>query len=161
MAFIELSKKENCKTRIMIFTEGTVLMHDSIIRIFDFSSYIPIGNCVEKIRQWESQNAEIIYCTSRKSTKQINQIVEVLKRSNLNGTKLYFRGIKEKYKDIVEQALPDVLIEDSCKSIGGSKQMCITYVKPEIKDIIRSIVVKEFKGIDNLPESIDELLNFN
>jgi len=50
------------------------------------------------------------------------------------------------------------LIEDDCKSIGGAWQMCITKVKPEIKKNIVSIIVPEFKGIDNLPTDIQQLL---
>ena len=73
------------------------------------------------------------------------------------GSKLYYREKAEKYKNIVETVRPDVLIEDDCKSIGGSWQMGITYVEPQIKNAIQSIVVKEFKGIDHLPHDVQEL----
>ena len=35
--------------------------------------------------------------------------------------------------------------------------MCITYVKPQIKNTIKSIVVKEFEGIDHLPYDVQKL----
>ncbi len=35
--------------------------------------------------------------------------------------------------------------------------MCITKVKPEIKKNIVSIVVPEFKGIDSLPLTLEQL----
>lgn len=38
--------------------------------------------------------------------------------------------------------------------------MTITYVKPEIKNRVKSIVVREFKGIDDLPALLTELLGY-
>lgn len=73
------------------------------------------------------------------------------------GQRLYFRDKGQKYKDIVEAVMPDILLEDDYRSIGGQWQMCITYVKPEIKSGIKSIVVKEFKGIDDLPSKLANL----
>ncbi len=55
------------------------------------------------------------------------------------------------YKDIAERVLPDVLIEDDCESIGGKKEMTITDIKPEIRKRVKLVVIKEFEGIDNLP----------
>jgi hypothetical protein len=51
----------------------------------------------------------------------------------------------------------DVLVEDDCESIGGADQMTITYIKPDIKNRIKSIVVKENGGIDHLPDNIEAL----
>ena len=56
--------------------------------------------------------------------------------------------------------MPDFLIEDDCESIGGEKEMTITFIKPEIKEKIKSVVVKEFGGIDYLPDNLDELLKY-
>jgi hypothetical protein len=47
-------------------------------------------------------------------------------------------------------------IEDDCRSIGGKWQMTITYVQKEIKSKIKSIVVKEFEGIEQLPNNLKE-----
>ena len=163
MPFLELSKSKNSdmelndKIKIMIFTEGTVLGHRNIFRLFNYATYIPIGNCIDKIQAWEQQCAEIIYFTSRKKEKQINEIASVLKKYNFPGTRLYYREASQKYSDIVELVVPEVLIEDDCKCIGGQWQMCITYVKPELKSKIKSIIVKEFKGIDHLPKLISDL----
>jgi hypothetical protein len=38
--------------------------------------------------------------------------------------------------------------------------MSITCVEAEIKSIIKSIVVKEFQGIDHLPSELSELLKY-
>jgi hypothetical protein len=141
----------------MIFTEGTILGPKNILEYFFCSRYIPIGGCVGKIRCLEEQGAEILYCTSRKREKNRNAIADILRRYHFPGTRLYYRAEKQRYKDIIEEVMPDILIEDDCKSLGGAWQMCITDVKPEVKGKIKSIVVKEFVGLDSLPVSLTEL----
>lgn len=141
---------------IMIFTEGTILKPLSRLTLYQHSSYIPIGNVVNKLKQWQEQGANIIYCTSRKK-KQAEDMAELLLKYRFPGNHLVARESKEKYKDLVEKIVPDILIEDDCKSIGGAWQMCITKVSPEIKSKIQSIIVPEFRGIDHLPEDLEQL----
>lgn len=62
--------------------------------------------------------------------------------------------------NIVEAVKPSILIEDDCKSIGGSWQMCITHVTPQLKDQIVSIVIKEFAGIDHLPTQFTDFMSW-
>lgn len=154
------SYKAKDKVKIVIFTEGTVLGPKSFLYHFCHSSYVPIGDSVYRLKAWEQQGTEIFYITSRKKEKQVEKIKELLLKYDFPGEYLYYRGLGEKYKDIVEEVIPDVLIEDDCRSIGGSWQMCITYVKPEVKDRIKSFVVKEFKGIGDLPHLLSELINW-
>ena len=71
---------------------------------------------------------------------------------------VFYRQKRESYKDIAEKITPDVLIEDDCESIGGEKEMTITFVKPEIKQKIKSVVVKEFSEIDDLPNNLEDLI---
>lgn len=156
MAFIVLSDKSVSNKIIMIFVEGTILKPKSFFSLYSLKSYVPIGNAVSLISGWEEQGAEIVYCTSRRGT-QANEIAELLRKYNFGGTRLYYRDKKERYKDIVEAVKPDVLIEDDCRSIGGSWQMCITHVEPEIKKTIKSIVVKEFKGIDHFAKTLQNI----
>jgi len=160
LAYIELSKKCDSSIKILIFAEGTILKPKSIFTIYNHKSYLPIGNCIEKINGWHRQGAEILYCTSRKNNHAI-EIADILRRYGFAGTKLFFREKGQKYKDIVELIKPNILIEDNCKSIGGSWQMCITYVQPLLKETIKSIIVKEFKGIDHLSQSINDLQQIN
>lgn len=61
------------------------------------------------------------------------------------------------YKDVAEQILPDILIEDDCESIGGKNEMTITHVDAKIKEKIHSIAIKEFSGIDHLPDEVTKL----
>ena len=54
--------------------------------------------------------------------------------------------------------MPDVIIEYDCESIGAKSQMTFTHLKPEMEKRIKLIAVKEFGGIDQLPDGIDNLL---
>ena len=166
------------KIRILVFTEGTVLMHalakgvsreervkqsQNIIAQFkvrpgsvrDFKNYIPVGNAVEKLNSWKQQGAEIIYLTSRRIKSEIETIKKILSKNNFPDFKnLYFRKQGEKYKNVAEKLLPDVFVEDDCESIGGEKEMVYPHIKKELKSKIKSVVIKEFEGIDNLPIDI-------
>jgi len=53
--------------------------------------------------------------------------------------------------------VPDILIEDDCESIIGEKEITVTFVNPKVKQK-KSVVIKEFSGIDNLPDNLSELL---
>ena len=72
---------------------------------------------------------------------------------------IFYRHDGEEYKDVVERIrpLPDVIAEDDCESIGGKDEMIYPNLKPELRNKIRSIVVKEFEGIDDVPDRISEL----
>jgi len=153
--------------KILIFTEGTILMHknavghervsivkqvlNKIASVTDYAGYVPIGNAVEKIQKWQEQGNEIIYLTSRRTDKQVNDIRSVLRKYNFPAGVLEHRKNGEEYKDVAERVMPDVLIEDDCESIGGEKEMAYPRVKAEIKTKIKSVVVKEFGGVDHLP----------
>lgn len=156
MEHITLEKEKLTGLTVMIFAEGTVLKPKSWFSLYNHKSYLPIGNCTDIIKGWLGQGANVVYCTSRKG-KQAKDIAVLLKKYAFAGTELYYRSKGEKYKDIVEKIQPAILIEDDCKSIGGTWQMCITKVEPNIRSKITSIVVGEFQGIDNLPRNISEL----
>lgn len=156
MPYIQLAEAHSSKMKIMIFAEGTVLKPKSLIFLYNHRSYIPIGRAVSLIDAWSKQDAEILYCTSRRG-KQAEEVARLLQTHGFAGSRLYFRDKMEKYKDIIESVRPDVLIEDDCRSIGGSWQMCITHVASEVKGTIKSIIVKEFKGIDHLSSSVQNL----
>jgi len=54
--------------------------------------------------------------------------------------------------------MPDILIEDDCESIGGESEMIYPHIREDLKQKIKSIVVKEFQGIDHLPDSLTALI---
>jgi len=186
--------------KILVFTEGTVIMHKSAENVtreerveqsrlvgiqreeallaynsgfdipttpgspFDSANYVPIGNVVQKLTSWKKQGAAICYLTSRRVRQDIEAIGDVLNRNNFpDSQNLYFRKQGEDYKNVVERItpVPDVLLEDDCESIGGEKEMTYPHLKQELKSKIKSIVVKEFGGIDYLPDNINELMKYS
>ena len=163
--------------KILIFTEGTILMFPSaekltreervqqsmnrVESVHDFKNYISNGNAVDKIKKWKRQGAEIYYLTSRRTSEEINCVREVLHKYNFpDHQNLVFRKEGEEYKDVAEKLIPDILIEDDCESIGGEVEMTYPHVKKESKAKIKPMIVKEFGGIDHLPNKIEELLKY-
>jgi hypothetical protein len=162
--------------RILIFTEGTIIMHknavghsreeivkqieDSEKSVHDYSSYIPVGNAVKKLTNWKNQGVEILYLTSRRKPNEIKDVEAVLEKYGFPDGQFRFRQENEEYIDVAEQIIPDILIEDDCESIGGIDEMTITHVNPEIKMKVKSIPIKEFGGIDHLPDKISALTEY-
>jgi hypothetical protein len=145
--------------RILIFTEGTILGPRHWWEFFNDRGYVPINLCYNKITRWFAQGAKIAYLTSRRKPDDVAAIAKILRRATLPGCALYYRGNGQEYHHVAEDLIPDLLIEDDCRSIGGQRNWTITYVKPEIKNRIRSIIVCEFGGIDDLPDTLSDLLS--
>ena len=125
---------------------------------YDFPNYIPVGHAVEKLVCWKKQGAIILYLTSRRIKKEVEAIRNILRKYNFPHVEsLYFRLQGEDYKDVAERLSPDIIIEDDCESIGGVVEMTYPHINPQKRCLIKSIVVKEFSGIDNLPDSLDKL----
>ncbi len=161
--------------KIMIFLQGTILMHKNAAgktreervrqvlegapSIRDFASYIPVGNAVGKTQIWQAQGAEIVYLSSHERLEDVHIDEAVLATHGFPAGQVLFRQEAEEYKDVAERALPHILIEDDCESIGGEQEMTYPHIKPEIKARIKSIVVPEFGGIDHLPDDLSRLLS--
>jgi hypothetical protein len=128
--------------------------------VYEWDSYVPISDAVRKLKTWEEQKAEILYLTSRRSSDEVGIIERILKRQGFPEGQLLSRMESQQYKDIAEIIVPDILIEDDCESIGGADSMTITYIKPGIRERIKSIQVKEFGGIDHLPDDITALMEY-
>ena len=161
--------------KILIFTEGTILTHASHIRLrreavvelvknqtsrLDsqyFANSMPIGNSVQKIGRWKKQGATIAYLTSRSTIEEVEIIRGVLSKFSFPEGELFFRKTGEEYKDVAERVLPDIIVEDDCESVGGESEMTYPNIKQELKARIKSVVVKEFGGIDHLPDRLSEL----
>lgn len=167
--------------KILIFTEGTILMHASAVGktreeivlqsknpikrlkdgILDYAKYIPVLSAASKIKKWKKNGAEIFYLSSRRTKDELEAIKGVLLKYGFpDRQNLLFRKQGEEYKDVAEKLVPDILVEDDCESIGGEKEMTYTHISPEIKNIIHSILVPEFGGIDHLPDDIGDLKEF-
>ena len=86
---------------------------------------------------------------------------QVLDKYGFPKGEIFYRQKGEEYKDVAERVLPDILIEDDCESIGGEPEMTYPHIREELKPKIKSIVVKEFQGIDHLPETIGKLETYH
>ena len=124
---------------------------------YDYSSYIPVGHAVEKLIRWKTQGAIILYLTSRRIKEEIEAIKTILEEYNFpDSNNLYFRRQGEDYKEVAERLLPDIIVEDDCESIGGKEEMTYSHIRQDLKVKIKSVVVKEFEGIDHLPDKISD-----
>lgn len=159
--------------KIMIFTEGTILMarsatghsREEIVgqvkneeaSVKEYGNYISIKGAADKIKRWVNQGAEIVYLTSRREIREIEEIKEVLRRNMFPVGTLEYRKGSEEYKDVAERVMPDILVEDDCESIGGESEMTYPDISETKKKKIKSVVVQEFGGVDHLPDNIDLL----
>jgi len=167
------SVMESRTMKIAVFTEGTILMHQSAVGhtrneivqqvidkdllVKDYASYVSIKSATEKIQKWSNQGAEITYITSRKEQKEVDEIQNVLNHNHFPKGALEYRKGNDEYKDIMERIMLDILIEDDCESIGGESEMTYSHINSGLtglKKEIKSIVVKEFSGIDHLSNDI-------
>ena len=123
----------------------------------DFANYVPTGKAVEKLKQWTKQGAQICYLTSHENSAGVEIDKQVLAKYGFPMGEIYWRQNGEAYKDVAERVMPDILIEDDCESIGGEVEMTYPHIREDLKPKIKSIVVKEFQGIDHLPDLLAEL----
>lgn len=143
--------------KIMIFIEGTTFYTKPFLFLFSKRGYQPIGNAIRIINDLYDKGNEIYLCSyvRRRRYKFIKSIMDYYK---VKYTQILCRGEREQYSDLVERVRPDILIEDDCASIGGEKEWCITFVREDIKKNIKSIIVKEFAGIDHLEKILCKTL---
>ena len=163
--------------KIMVFLHGNIIMHGTAVgksrkqrveqvvekseSIYEFESYVPIGNAVEKLKTWQKQGAEIMYFSCHRTQEGIDKKDRpVLKKYDFPEGQIVFQSTKQEYNEIIDKIRPDILIEDDCESIGGKSVMISTSLTPETLDRMTIITTKEFGGIDYLPDEISMLKNY-
>jgi len=158
---------------MLIFLHGTVIMHKNGLgktreerveqvlnneeSVLDFISYVPVENSVNKLNCWAKQGAEILYLSSHENSDDVKKDKYVLIKYGFPSGEILFRKDGKSYKDLAERVMPDIFIEDDCESIGGESEMVYPNLSDEGKARIKSIIVKEFNGIDDLNDNIDKL----
>ena len=159
--------------RLAVFLHGTIIMHSSgvgctreervaQVRRRDpsahaYANYVPIGEAVAKLQRWHEQEAQIVYLSSHRDPQDIAKDELVLRRYAFPAGAVLLRQGDDTYGAVAERAQPDVLIEDDCESIGGLPQMTYPHLSPEARQRIAVIVVREFEGIDHLPDDVSQL----
>ncbi len=161
----------------MVFLHGTSIMHKSGLgktpqervkqvqakdpSVYEYESYVPVAKANEKIQSWAKQGAEIVYLSSHESEDDVKRDIIVLNKYNFPDAPVLFKHGSETYAQVAEKVMPDILIEDDCESIGGEVEMTYPHINLEKRKLIKSIVVKEFSGLDNLPNNLNELVAFS
>ena len=163
--------------RIAVFLHGTVLMHaggvgrsrdERVRQVRDgtdpslraFASYVPIGLAAERLCAWQRQGAAVSYISSHRRPEDVENDWRVLRAHGFPEGPIHYRAAGEPYAAVAERILPDVLVVDDCESIGGEPEMVAPHIRPEVKAGRTWIVVKEFGGIDHLPNDVAALLRF-
>ena len=154
---IRLLRKGRFRVKILVFTEGTIIRE---VRGTDgrMIGGKVLGNAPSKLRNWSGQGGQIEYLTSRKTPDEIQAVRRALRENGFPRGALNYRSQGEEYKDVAEKILPDIIVEDDCAGIGGEREMTYPHIRPDLKQRIVSVVVREFEGIDHLPESLQGLL---
>jgi len=121
--------------KILVFLQGTLIMHKSAISKTREQIIRQVKDQGESVRDFHAY-------------VPIGSAVEKLKNWAKQGAKVIYlsaltEGKKARgYAQIVERAAPDI------------------FIKPEIKRKIKSIAIKEFGGIDHLPDDLSELSKY-
>lgn len=135
--------------KIMIFIEGTTFYTKPVLFLFTRYGYKPIGNAVKIVNDWYSKGYSIYLCSYVRN-RRYAFIKSIIDFYGMKYTAILCRNKNEQYSDLVERIRPNILIEDDCSSIGGQAEWCITHVNDELKTDIQSVIVPEFKGIDEI-----------
>lgn len=159
--------------KVLIFLHGTLIMHPAAVglprhervqqvtshhaSVTDYNNYLPVGRAVEKCRVWAAQGATLVYLSSHDSESCLRADRSVLAQFNFPIGEVHFRLNGESYRDVATRIAPDVIIEDDCESIGGMAEMVWPNLPEDQRSRIQSWVVKEFEGIDELPDALREL----
>lgn len=163
--------------KILVFLHGTSIMHQSGIgrareervrqvverdpSVRDYASYVPVEHAVGKVHAWADRGAEIAYLSSHRTQANLEKDRTVLRQWGFPEGPVYFREQPgERYADVVERILPDVIVEDDCESIPNARERELVYaqLRPDLQRRIKSIIVPEFVGIDHLPDEPAALL---
>jgi len=160
--------------KILVFLGGTTLIDRTLVaptrdemvkRSKEREKYgglsgevVPIGNAVSKLKKWKEHGAEIVYFSATRKAETLQKIEQALKANGFPEGQLHFRGSTRSYAEVAEVIDPDIIVEDDCESIGGEKEMIYPNMASSCKSRIRSVVVKEFGGIDHLPDDPQELI---
>lgn len=167
-------KPPGMSIKILVFTEGTIFTHqdwlslsreETVRRVREgespgYAGTVPIGNAAKKLWTWKREGAEVLYLTSRREPIDIEKVKEVLQQYAIPDGEVFFRRAGEEYAHVAERVMPDIIVEDDCESIGGEVEMTFPRIRPGIKEKIKSIVVKEFGGIDHLPGNVSGLMDY-
>ena len=111
------------------------------------TNYVPIENAIDTLKKWQEEGYEVIYLTSLKGRKAM-RMAQRIDELGFTGSMVGYRQKNQDYATLIKEELPDILIEDDARSVGG--HMCYDELPQEYKNKVKHIVVEEFSGIDDV-----------
>lgn len=160
--------------KVGVFLHGTAIMHaaaagvdrdervQQVCRrdpsVADFASYLPTPGTAAKLAAWERHGAALVYLSSHRRPDDIRADESVIRRYGFPAGPVYGRHEGEDCGQLVERLGLDVLVEDDCASIGGAGQTCAAQLSCAGRQSVRCVVLPEFSGLADLPDSPAELL---
>jgi hypothetical protein len=174
---IESELAEECRDhpRLLVVLCGTTLMHSGASghsreervaqaktgtdpSLSDYAGYVSTEGASEKLQGWSDQGAEITYLSAhRRGSASLAASAGVVHAEGFPPGAVFARADGETYDDVVQRALPDVLIEADCASTGPD-DIAYPQLRRQLRERIMSIVVPEFGGLRHLPASLATLL---
>jgi hypothetical protein len=161
--------------RLLVLLHGTVLMHAGGVGVTraervaqvhtkhptvgEYAAYVPVGGAVAKLRRWQDAGAVVDYLSSHRNPDDVALDALVLRTHDFPAGRVLARLPGETYGDIAGREAPDVLIEDDCESIGA-EQITYPQIPSGVRARIKSIIIPEFGGIDQLPDDPQALLGW-
>ena len=162
--------------RLQVFLHGTVLMHPGAIGVTraervaqvraghptvgDFAAYVPVDGAVAKLQRWQAAGVQVDYLSSHRDPDDVALDAFLVRAHGFPAGRVLARQPGESYGDVAGSELPHVLIEDDCESIGAD-QVTFPQIRPDLRALIKAIIIPEFGGIDHLPDDPQALLTFN
>jgi hypothetical protein len=167
--YLRNSEEHKINLKLVVFLQGTTLIESGLVGKTREESVkksrewtakgggwlgelVPLGSSPKKVNSWNSQSVQIYYLTASRKPENILKCEQALKRWSFPIGQLLSRKENQTYTDIVVPLRPDVIVEDDCESLGGTKEMVYPNLPSDVKRSIASVIVREFEGIDHLPD---------
>jgi hypothetical protein len=154
--------------KVVVFLQGTTFIEsgllgktreESVKKSRDWArnggwlgELVPIGEAPKKVRAWSSRGAEIHYLTASRKRENVAKCQTALKKWSFPSGPLIHRERDQTYSDLVTAVHPNIIVEDDCESLGGTREMVYPNLAESVRRSIASVVVREFEGIDHLPD---------
>lgn len=152
----------------MVFLQGTTLIESGLVgktreecvkKSRDWAlkggwlgELIPIGESARKVGAWSNHVGELYYLTASRKQENVTKCEAALRRWSFPPGTLLHREGQQSYSDVISPLHPDLIVEDDCESLGGTKEMVYPNLAENVRRSIASVVVREFEGIDHLAD---------
>ena len=173
----ELGRERRDHPRLLVFLCGTALMHAGAVghtreervdqaklgidpSVRDYATYIATEDTRERLQGWSEQGAEISYLSYHRDAAEVATSAKALETQGFPAGVVLSRGKGESYDDVVQRVVPDILIEDDCRSTG-SHDIAYHQLGPKLRQRVTSVIVPQFGGLGELPADVRTLVGLS